>query len=358
MNYIKVIINILFGLLLGVVLSPIAMELAKKLKLIDDPNSSPRKIHKKPTLCAGGMVLFLGLLIGSITGIPQFDTDIIKILLAGCVVFLTGVLDDHKSISVFQKFAGQFAGTTVLILLGIHVQVLESSLLPMTLSQPLAAFLDILITYIWVIGLSNAFNFVDSMDGLLIQLSQIALLFIGISAIIFGQSNIAMLAVFLLGILIAMSIFNAHPAIYFLGDSGALFLGFLLAAVSILLRPVNLPQASSWFFPITFFTVPLFDMCLVVFSRLRHKTKFYKAGTDHTYHRLCRIGLSNYRAIEVMKLESIFWGFLGMVAIYQTPTLANILFGLFLVNFVGSYFYLDSLKNENKIDDPTIFYES
>lgn len=332
--------------------------LARKLNLIDDPSISPRKIHNKPIPCAGGIVLFLGLVIGIAIRITQFDAEVIKIILAGSIVFLTGLIDDHKSLTVFQKFLGQFAGTTALILLGIHVQVFESALLPMTLSQPAAAFLDLLITYIWVIGLSNAFNFVDSMDGLLIQLSQIALLFIGVSAMIFGQSNIAMLAVFLLGILIAMSVFNAHPAIYFLGDSGALFLGFVLAAVSILLRPVNLPQSSSWFFPITFFTVPLFDMCLVVFSRLRHKTKFYKAGTDHTYHRLCRIGLSNYRAIEVMKLESIFWGFLGMVAIYQTPTLANILFGLFLINYVGSYFYLDSLKNEKKLDDPTIFYES
>lgn len=338
-------------------LSPIAMELANKLKLIDDPSSSPRKIHTKPTPCAGGIVLFGGLAIGIITGIPQFDTEIIKIILAGCMVFLTGVLDDHKSISVFQKFAGQFAGTTVLILLGIHIQVFESALLPIPLSNNLAVFLDLLMTYIWMIGLSNAFNFVDSMDGLLIQLCQIAILFVGISAMIFGQSNIAMLMVFLLGILIAMSVFNSHPAIYFLGDSGALFLGFLLAAVSILLRPVNLPQASSWFFPITFFTVPLFDMGLVVFSRLRHKTKFYKAGTDHTYHRLCRMGLSNYRAIEVMKLESIFWGFLGMVAIYQEPVIANLLFGLFLINFIGSYFYLDSSKNEKKPNDPTIFYE-
>ena len=357
MDYIGITLNILLGLLSGMIISPIAVKLAKKFGLIDDPISSPRKIHDKPTPCAGGLVILLGLLLGIITRISHFDLDVLKIILAGCVVFLTGIIDDHKSISVFQKFSGQFIATTILILLGIRVRMFESLLLSFQIPHTMTMFLDILVTYIWVIGLTNAFNFIDSMDGLLAQLTEIQLFFIGLSGIIFGQINIVMLAVFLLGLMIAISVFNSHPAIYFLGDSGALFLGFIFASLSILLRPINLPQISSWFFPITLFSVPLFDMFLVVASRIRHKTKFYKAGTDHTYHRLCRIGLSNYRAIEVMKLESFFWGFVGLVAIFQTPTLSNILFGLFLLNYIGSYFYLDSLKNEKKANNSTIFYE-
>ncbi len=356
MNYCNLLVNILVGLLLGTLLSPLATWLARKLKLIDDPRSSPRKIHNKPTPCAGGLVLFIGLVIAILVKFTGFDTDIIKIIAAGSIVFVTGLIDDHKSISVFQKFLGQFIATTVLILLGIHVQIFEGSLLPFQLSNTVAFVLDIAITYLWVIGLSNAFNFIDSMDGLVIQLSQIAVVLMGISAITYAQPNIALMMIFLLGMLIAMSVFNSFPAIYFLGDSGSLFLGFILSAVSILLNPVDLPQASSWFFPIMFFTVPLFDMFLVVFSRIRHKVKFYKASTDHTYHRLCRLGLSSFRAIEVMKLESIFWSILGMVAIYQPPVIANILFGLFLVNFVGSFIYLDSSPKANNSEDQNIFY--
>lgn len=358
LNYLNMIVDILLGVLLGLGLSPLTVKLAKKLKLIDDPSSSPRKIHNKPVPRAGGMVLFLGLVIAVLIRITQFDAEILKILLSASLVFITGLIDDHKSISVFQKFLGQFVATTILIILGIHVNIFGSLRFSLNLSQEFAFALDMLITYLWMIGLSNAFNFVDSMDGLLIQLSEIAILFIGISAVTFGQGNIAMLMIFLLGLLVSMSIFNSHPAIYFMGDSGALFLGFILAAVAIQLNPIDLPQVSSWFLPITFFTVPLFDMFLVVVSRIRHKTKFYKAGTDHTYHRLCLFGLSSSRAIEVMKLESLLWGFVGMIAIYQTPTIANVLFGLFLLNFVISYLYLDSKKKETPTSNHAIFYDS
>jgi len=352
-------INILAGILLGAILSPIATKVATKLHLIDDPRSSPRKIHNKPTPCAGGMVLIVGLGIAILMRFTGFDSDIIKIIASGSIVFITGLIDDHKSITVFQKFFGQFLATTVMILLGIHVQIFEGSLLPVQLSATTALVLDIIITYVWVIGLSNAFNFIDSMDGLVVQLSQIAVVLMGISAITYGQPSIASLMIFLFGLLIAISVFNSYPATYFLGDSGSLFLGFILSAVSIILNPVDLPQASSWFFPIMFFTVPLFDMFLVVFSRIRHKVKFYKASTDHTYHRLCRLGLSSFRAIEVMKLESIFWSVVGMIAIYQTPLIANVLFVLFLINFIISFIYLDSspkATNANTNEERNIFY--
>jgi len=342
---------------LGFGLSPLAIKLAKSMKLIDDPRSSPRKIHNRPTPRAGGIILFLSLLIALLTKAVHFDEEINKILLSASIVFITGLIDDHKDLNVIQKFAGQFLATTVLIVLGIHVRVFGSLRFILNLSQPFASFLDLLLTYLWVIGLTNAFNFIDSMDGLLIHLSQIAIFFIGISALAFQQINIAMVMVFLLGLLISMAVFNSHPAIYFMGDSGALFLGFILAAVSILLTPIDLPQTSSWFFPIALFSVPLFDMFLVVASRLRHKTKFYKAGTDHTYHRLCLLGLSSSRAIEVMKLEALFWGFVDMVAIYQSVILANLIFGIFLINFFGSYFYLD-LAIRKETTDHTIFYDS
>ncbi len=342
---------------LGLGLTPVAMFLAKKLKLIDDPNSSPRKIHRKPTPRAGGIVIFIGLVFGTILTISNLDDKIIKIVIAGSIIFLTGFIDDRKSITVFQKFAGQFLATTALILLGIRVQMFEGLVLPIALSGNVAFILDLIVTYLWMIGLSNAFNFIDSMDGLLTQLSQVAIFFVTVSALLFGQYEIAVFMALLVGLLISISVFNSHPALYFLGDSGSLLLGFLLAAISILLEPVDLPQTSSWFLPITLFTLPLFDMFLVVTSRTRHKVKFYKASTDHTYHRLCRIGLSNNRAIEIMKLESYIWGFVGIFAIYQTPLFANLLFGLFLINFIGSYCFMDSKRIDRSSEDKSIYYE-
>lgn len=355
MNIITIIAIGLLGILLGAVFSPISILLAKKIKTIDDPGSSPRKIHTKATPCAGGLVLFLGLLTAVVSGLIK-DAYVIKILFAGLFVFLTGLVDDRKSLSVLAKFFGQFMAATVLIVLGIRVQVLHNLFEGVQSLRWLVKFGDIFITYLWVIGLTNAFNFVDSMDGLLMQLSQISLLIIVVATILFGQFELVIFAIFMKGLLLSMSVFNSHEALYFLGDSGSMCLGFTLAAASILLRPLGLPQANSWFFPITLFAVPLFDMLLVINSRSRKRNKVYKASRDHTYHRLCSIFRSPYRAIEVMKLETYFWGLAGLYAIYQSTLMANLLFGAFLVNYLISLVYLESSNVQKALNDAHNFY--
>jgi UDP-GlcNAc:undecaprenyl-phosphate GlcNAc-1-phosphate transferase len=132
----------------------------------------------------------------------------------------------------------------------------------------------------------------------------------------------------------------------FLGDSGAQTFGFLLAAIGIIYNPVQFPQGSSWFLPILILGVPIFDTCLVVFSRLRHKKYFYQAGHDHTYHRLFKLGMSSTHAVAVMHITTIVLGCLAFIALHLAPFFANILFGLILLVGFLVYLFLERKRNE------------
>jgi UDP-GlcNAc:undecaprenyl-phosphate GlcNAc-1-phosphate transferase len=145
----------------------------------------------------------------------------------------------------------------------------------------------------------------------------------------------------LLGVCAGLFFYNLTPARLFIGDSGAQTIGFLLAVVAILYTPENYPQASSWFLPILVLGVPIFDTCLVVFSRLRRREPFYHAGRNHTYHRLVALGLSSTHSVAVMHIAAIVLGCLAFIALNLLPVWANLLFGLTLLASFGIFIFLE-----------------
>jgi UDP-GlcNAc:undecaprenyl-phosphate GlcNAc-1-phosphate transferase len=150
-----------------------------------------------------------------------------------------------------------------------------------------------------------------------------------------GQPPLLQIITLLLGICLGLGFNNATPARFFLGDSGAQTIGFLLAAIAILFTPGNRPPASSWFIPIMIMGVPIFDTTLVTLSRLRRRVPFYKAGNDHTYHRLVKAGFDSKRAVTVIHLASVVLGCLAFIALNLEPLYANIMFAVvFLIGLV------------------------
>jgi UDP-GlcNAc:undecaprenyl-phosphate GlcNAc-1-phosphate transferase len=145
----------------------------------------------------------------------------------------------------------------------------------------------------------------------------------------------------MIGACVGLFFYNMTPARFFLGDSGAQTLGFLLASVGIIFTPVRFPQASSWFLPILILGVPIFDTSLVVFSRWRRGMPIYRAGRDHTYHRLTALGFDSTRAVAAMHIAAILLGCLAFIALNMEPFFANLLFGLVLLAGLAAFFYLD-----------------
>lgn len=312
--------SIFWAILTTVAITPIAIKAAVRFKLIDYPNSSPHKIHGQPVPKAGGMAIGLSLFsLNFLMGNMQ-SAVIRTILIASIIIFIFGLWDDARRLSPGWKLVGQILGTTILISQGIHIRMLGSNMIP-----------NIALTFIWMIGITNAFNLVDSMDGLVAGLAAIASAFFMLVTIDAGQAPLSILSAIILGSCIGMLYFNALPAQTFLGDSGAQFLGFILAAQAIAYTPPGLPQPSSWFVPILLLSVPIFDTSLVVISRLSQKRAVYQAGLDHTYHRLVRLGMPSSRAVLTMHLFAIVSGCLAFLALPLPPLWANLIFALALL---------------------------
>jgi UDP-GlcNAc:undecaprenyl-phosphate GlcNAc-1-phosphate transferase len=164
------------------------------------------------------------------------------------------------------------------------------------------------------------------MDGLTVGLTAIASAFFMLVTVDARQPPLSLLSAIILGSSIGLLYFNTLPAHTFLGDSGAQFLGFILAALAIAYNPRGLPQPSSWFVPILLLSVPIFDTTLVVISRLQHRKAVYRAGLDHTYHRLVNLGLPSSRAVLTMHLFAIVSGCLAFIALPLHPLWANAIF--------------------------------
>lgn len=314
------------------------IDLSWRINIIDVPGSSAHKKHKQPTPRTGGIILAVVMAILWLIFHGSFSAQVSGVLGAAIVVFVFGLVDDIKGMGAKGKLTGQIIATALLIYFGVKVSILK---IPETTVDD---YLNLLITLFWVVGISNAMNLVDSADGLAISLTLITASFFLAGAIIAGQEQLIYQAITILGIGVVLVYFNLPPAKLFLGDSGTQTIGFLLASFAILYNPASQLQASSWFVPITFLAVPIFDVCLVFFSRLRRGIPFYKSDTNHTYHRLIKRGLPASRAVWLMDMGAAVTGLVGLFALYQSPIVANAIFVGIL--FVGLLTFIALDKNQ------------
>jgi UDP-GlcNAc:undecaprenyl-phosphate GlcNAc-1-phosphate transferase len=230
------------------------------------------------------------------------------------------------------------------MLMGVSIQIFESPEFFFGGSGPLNVYLDWLLTFLWVIGITNAFNFVDSMDGLSVGLGGLAAAFFMLVTLDAGQPALSRHSALILGVCIGLYFFNSPPAKLFLGDSGAQTLGFILAALAIAYRPVGANQSSSWVVPIMLLGIPIFDMALVVLSRFRRGRPIYISSLDHTYHRLLSFGWDSNRAVLFMHVVSLLLGCLAFVVLTRPPLLANGIFVAVLISGALAIVFLDDRK--------------
>ncbi len=330
--FFQIFVTIALTLLFSIAITPVGISLAWRFGMIDKPGSEPHKIHKSPMPRAGGLIIFLAVVLGSTLSGILASQSVYPIILASVIIMAFGIWDDINGILAPWKILGQSLATSLLIWQGIQIRFFGN------------AFLDIIFTFLWVIGITNAFNLVDSMDGLAVGVGGITALFLTIGTIYAGQGSLGLLGVILLGGCVGVYYFNHLPTRLFLGDSGAQLLGFILAALALVYTPPGLPQASSWFVPILLFSIPIFDTTLVTVSRLRKNLPIYRANRDHTYHRFVALGMSPQRSVTTMHLVAMLIDCLAFVALYLPPLWSNMLFGLILLTGFSTVFWLDFRK--------------
>ena len=312
-------VPLLGATLITLLITPISIKIAARFRLVDQPHSAPHKIHQTPVPKSGGIAIAMVVFLLSVLSGKSSLVDIRAILVASIFILVFGFLDDTRGLSAPWKLTGQFIATVILIWQGIQIKMFGEH-----------PALNISFTLLWIIGITNAFNFVDSMDGLAVGLAAIASTFFLFVTIDAAQLHLTYMSAILLGCCIGIFYFNTTPARTFLGDTGAQFLGFMLATLAMAYTPPGLPQPSSWFVPILLLGIPIFDTTFVVISRLRRGAPFYKAGQDHVYHRLTQLGMSPSQAVVTMHVGALVMGCLAFVALPLPPLQANLLFALAL----------------------------
>ena len=181
----------------------------------------------------------------------------------------------------------------------------------------------------------------DSADGLMLGIASWAEGFLIIAAMDAGQNDMALYCSIMLGGTLALSFFNSYPAFLFMGDSGAQMIGFLLGAITIIYTPAELLQKNTWFLPILMLGVPIFDTTLVIISRWRKGQHFYHSGTDHTYHRLIRMGLSSHQASAFMHLVCFALQSVAFFGISQSIIEANLIFGIVVITGICAIVFFE-----------------
>ncbi|MBN1876327.1 MAG: undecaprenyl/decaprenyl-phosphate alpha-N-acetylglucosaminyl 1-phosphate transferase [Anaerolineae bacterium] len=299
-SYIVVFVGVL---LLAVMGTPLARRLGLRIAM-DQPDPT-RKVHAVPTPRLGGVAIFLSTLIATLILRERYNlSQLSGILVGASLVSFLGFWDDRFSLSAGVKLGGQLLAVGLLLLTDVTVSAFPY------------AWLNLGITVLWVVGLTNALNLLDNMDGLSGGIAAIAAAHFALMCAFSGQYLVGLLAVSVMAACIGFLIYNWTPATIFMGDSGALFLGFILAALGIKLRfPNNVPFVT-WMIPILVLGVPIFDTTLVTISRLRRGLNpLTAAGTDHSSHRLTYAGLTRREAVLVLYIVSFL---LGLVALFIT----------------------------------------
>jgi UDP-GlcNAc:undecaprenyl-phosphate GlcNAc-1-phosphate transferase len=314
----------LLALMITGLSTPWVRRAAIALGFVDAP--ARRKLHSTPMPLMGGVAIVAGLVIAVLFFYGSLPRTVTAVLLAGVVVAVIGLLDDRYDLPAWGKFGAELA--VVGILLGFDLGV----------RLPLPGWVNGLITLIWVVGITNAINFLDNMDGLSAGLSAVSAAFVLLLGSQGGQYLVSILAAAVLGACLGFLRYNFKPAQIFMGDVGALFLGFLLAVMTLQLRfPGNI-STITWMVPIFFMGVPIFDMSLVVFSRTRRGLNpMTTPGKDHISHRLVDLGFSQREAVLILYLIS---GVLGMIGLFiaqantieaYTVALATALFAAYAI---------------------------
>ena len=278
--------------------TPLAQRVAPAAGFVKQPGA--RHIHTSPIPLLGGAAIYIGfvaaMLLFNSSQPPAEYKQLAGILVAATTLALFGLWDDRRELKAVVKLIGQFLAASIIIWSGIRVEFLH---------QPV---LNLIATFAWLIAISNAINFLDNMDGLAGGAVSIACAFFFLLATTNNQILVASLSAALFGACLGFLRYNFNQAKIFMGDTGALFLGMVLAAVAIKLRFEN-NDIVTWMIPVMVLGLPLFDTTLVTISRLRRGVNpFTTAGKDHTSHRLTDRGFTRREAVLLLYLVCFAFG--------------------------------------------------
>lgn len=318
---------------LALYLTPKMRELALKLNIVDAPDNVLKK-HKKPVPYLGGMAVYIAFLI-TLALTFEFSQEVLALLLGGSIVFITGLVDDLKVLSPRLKIIGQGLAILALMKSGIMIKLW---FVPVWLSIPLS--------FLWLLGITNAFNLIDIMDGLSGGVAFVTCIYLFLIATFNGRLMIAIMTLSLGGSILGFLKSNFYPANIYLGDAGSLFIGFLLGALAMIGSYTSRNLVSA-FTPVLVLGVPVFDTIFVSYIRFRNGRSVFKGSNDHFALRLKRVGLKPVQVMLSSCFAALCLGGVGLWMMYLTNKGAAILFSSSIVAFFIIAILLERIDMEH-----------
>ena len=300
-NYPFVVIA-LGSFLLGVVFILVFRKIAIKNNILI-PDKMP---------LVGGIGMGLSFILVSAFSFSGLPAKITGILAASGLMLIFGVIDDWRELSVSKKFFVQLIATSLLILFGVRTNIVY-----------IGNLINIIITFIWILAITNAFNHLDVTDGLAAGCALIAALAFFMVALINADMNMAILCLALSGAILSCFLFNLPPARIYMGNSGSHFLGFVLAAIALAISYAPLERKIALLTPFLILGFPIFDTGFLMLMRLRQGRRVFKKSNDHIALRLLKLGYSNKKVLAFGLILALFFSLSGIL-LSQAPNLWGI----------------------------------
>jgi UDP-GlcNAc:undecaprenyl-phosphate GlcNAc-1-phosphate transferase len=299
----------LIPFIIALLSTPLVRLFAFKVKAVDIP--SERKVHHNPMPRLGGLAIFVAVTVALRLFTDLTEGPLLWIYLGSIIIITLGIVDDIKPLSAKVKLLFQTLAAGVVVYGGITIDFINIPLTDRVLDfGPIGSYI---ITILWIVGITNALNLIDGLDGLATGVASISLASIFVMALIMGNTDIMTLTLIILAAALGFLVHNFYPAKIFLGDSGSLYLGFMLATISIL--GFKNIAFVSFIFPIVILAVPIFDTLFAIIRRYRQGTKITGADRGHLHHCLLTLGFSHRKTVLIIyAISAIF----GVAAIFIT----------------------------------------
>ncbi len=329
------------ALIVALAITPLIILLAKKTGAMDAPNA--RKVHKKPIPRIGGLAIYAGFMASIIFVVIKYGLDAemiretIGLMLSGTLIVALGLVDDYKNLPAKIKLLGQICAAAMLVLVfDVRIDFVTDPFGDyIYLDNFPIPHLAIPVTMFWLVGLTNTVNLIDGLDGLAAGVAAIASFTILLVALEQGFILVAVMTAALAGAAVGFLKYNFNPAEIFMGDTGSMFLGFMLAGISVT-GAVKSVATIALVVPIFALGLPILDTTFAIVRRVRGGVPIFKPDKGHLHHRLLSVGFTQRQAVLLMYVISALFGLsaIALTAVsYQIAIL--ILFIVFLAIFYG-----------------------
>ncbi|MEG1241989.1 MAG: MraY family glycosyltransferase [Oscillospiraceae bacterium] len=306
----KILITIAVAFVVSFAATPIVKAFAQKVGAMDVPGEV-RRVHDHPIPRMGGLAIFLGFLL-SVLLFADITRQMQGILLGAVIIVATGAVDDLISLKAWVKLLLQILAAVVAVLHGVIIEVIMNPIVWSASDYLSLGWLQIPLTILWIVGITNSVNLIDGLDGLAAGVSSISSLTMLVIALVVADGNVAVVMAALMGACVGFLPYNLNPAKIFMGDTGSLLLGYILATMSVL-GLFKFYAVVSFAVPLLALAIPLFDTIFAFCRRLLKGQNPMHPDRGHFHHRLLDMGLSQKQAVAVLYSISAILGLAAVV---------------------------------------------